>query len=233
MPDARLARLLLECSVRMEPAERENLKLLLGMAAGHLANLNGGRPQTIAAFNVVSSCLAQLQPHSHRVPSGGIVWHGRPSFLSNSFLEELKDESRSLRAKAIRHDEHFLSPGGPVASRLAVSNPLINLVQEHTGKITPNTIASYLYYDLPGQGICPHIDTDVFSLNALFVLQHSSIRQAESELFVWDSAGNPQLISMNPGDMVLFYADSVVHTRTPVSEGEQVSILTIGFRPVE
>jgi hypothetical protein len=182
--------------------ERDNLKLMLGMAAGELilTSKKSGGDQYVAAFEVVASCLAGLQAN---------------------------------RADAIKHDQHFLACGGRLADELAVCADLVALVKSSAGPVRATGTASYIYYDIPGQNICPHIDTDVFSINAILMLRHDYSDDPKSFLEIYPQNQPCESILLIPGEMIIFWADSVVHARSSVGLAETVNILTIGFQPTE
>jgi hypothetical protein len=218
----------------LSPAEQMSLKLILGLAAGGLAPEFGRpRPQGDRAFGAATSALARMQPYSSRIPPNGIVYRGRPDLLVDGTLERLQQEAKSLRPSALRYDEHYLGCGAPVANALATSETLRRFVEEHAGPVDPTGVASFLYYDEPGQGIDPHIDTDVFALNVLTMLEHErpAAGGRGSTLVMFPARGEPEIVDLEPGEMVIMFAGSVAHGRNKIVEGESVSILTFGFQP--
>ena len=224
---------LIRFSSQLSGPERDNLKLMLGLAAGNLADQwqIPDRHSDRMEFDTLLVCLEQLQPHSKKVPRNGIVYKGKPKFLSETLLGELQNEARIERLKAIDHNNHFLGCGGPTANQLAVSKQLLDFVISKAGSVGATSIASYLFYERTGQGLVPHVDTEVFSLNALMMIEHTGRGASQSQLVIFSSGLNREEIDLQPGELLLFFADSVVHGRTPVSEGELVTILTVGFQP--
>jgi hypothetical protein len=216
-------------------AEKVNFKLLLGLAAGGLAP-EFAKPKDrlqAASFDTVTDTLAGMQPYSKRIPRNGIAYRGRPALITPRLLADLQQEARTLRPSAQRFEEHFLGCGAPIANELAVSPELISFVREHAGEVEPTGIASFLYYEEAGQGIEPHIDTEVFSLNVLLMLEHRySGRLSRSALVVFPPFGEPERLDLMPGEVVVMFAGSVAHGREPMQEGESVSILTFGFHPL-
>lgn len=218
----------------LSPAERNNLRLLLGMAAGDLAKFAGSQSDVLRseALSSTVAALAGLQPYARVIPANGVVWRGRPSFMDERRLAELVAESHSRRTDARRYERQHLATGGPLADALAVSGDMQSLVAKHAGPgITATGIASYLFYDEAGLGIDPHVDTDVFALNAIILLKHDAVEDGRSELVVFPATGGRETVVLTPGELVLVYADSVVHGRTPTADGEVVHVLTIGFQP--
>ncbi|NJK32240.1 MAG: hypothetical protein HC927_07435, partial [Deltaproteobacteria bacterium] len=92
-------------------------------------------------------------------------------------------------------------------------------------------VASFLYYD-ERPGIDPHIDTDIFSLNVLLMLEHRQGEGPGSNLVIFPPRAEPQRLDLQPGEIVVMFAGSIAHGRERVSRGEAVSILTFGFHPL-
>jgi len=218
----------------LSAAEKANFKLILGLAAGGLAP-NFAKPvdrANASAFYIVSDTLARLQPYSKRISPNGIAYRGTPTFITPIILRELQDEARSLRPSARRFEEHFLGCGAPIANRLAISAELTSFVTKYAGEVRPTGIASFLYYDDVGQGIDPHIDTDIFSVNVLLMLEHECAGQGRSALVVLPPHGDRERLELIPGEVVIMFAGSITHGRERIKPGERVSILTFGFQPL-
>lgn len=222
-------------SSSLTPPERNNLRLVLCMAAGELAGATATAPGTIRdeALRATVGCLTRLQPHGARVPSTGILWYGRASWMTDSMLDELRAEAESQRPSAILYGRQYLAYGGPQANTLAMSANLVALAEQYAGKVRPTGVASYLYYDAEGLGIDPHVDTDVFALNALIMLRHDVVSTRNSCLSLYPPGGSTVKLDLAPGEMVLLFADSVVHGRDSVTAGETVHVLTVGMRPAD
>jgi hypothetical protein len=234
IPTCAVADKLQQLAGQLRPAERNNLRLLLCMAAGDLAPFAGECQDETrgSALRSTIAALARLQPYERQIPADGVVWQGRPVFLDDERLASLVAESHDRRPCARLYERQYLAPGGPRAAELAVAPEMVALVKEHAGPgITPTGVASYLFYDEPGMGIDPHVDTDVFALNAVLLLLHGHVGRPQSELVVFPTTGGRRSISLAAGELVLVYADSVVHGRTDTAHGENVHVLTIGFQP--
>jgi len=219
--------------VGMTQAERANYKFLLSLAAGGLV-VDGqppSRPGDRLAFTTAIKSIAQLQPHRHRVPPNGVVYLGRPAFVSEALLNDLRRESAELREKAERFDDHFVSPGGPIAQEVAFSEQLNDLVSTVADHVTPTARANYLYYDRDGLGIDPHIDNEAFSLNTILMLDHI-YTQDPSRLVLYPPDQQPERILLAPGDLIVFYADSITHARERMDKDEVVRIAAFGFHPI-
>jgi hypothetical protein len=217
----------------MSDAERANYKLLLGMAAGGLAQ--SGKPPSsgleAAAFATTINSIAALQPHRHRVPPDGVVYRGKPPFVTDELLSALKKESASVRPAAIRFDDHYVVSGAPLARNVAFSTQLDELIQAYADHVTPTAKANYLYYDEVGLGIDPHVDNEEFSLNAILMLEHV-YESNPSALVLYPPRSAIQRIHLAPGEMIIFYADSITHARERMKIGERISIVAFGFQPI-
>lgn len=218
----------------LNEAEQANFKLLLGLAAGGMTpDFERPSDQSSArSFDAVSNTLARLQPYSSRMTDGGVAYYGRPPFMTDELLSALQEEASSLRPEAIRSDEHFLGCGAPIANRLALSADLLDHVQAHAGTVEATGVASFLYYDEEGQGIEPHIDTDIFSLNVLLMLHHEHQIDPPSSLVVFPPNESARRYHLTPGEMLILFAGSIAHGREKMKRGESVGILTFGFQPV-
>jgi hypothetical protein len=226
---------LLNSAAQMTGGEREALKTVLCFAAQNLSP-DGQYPADATrreALRVVICSLANLQAHRHRIPPNGVVFRGRPPFMSDALLTALREEARLARAtRPVQQIGHSLGLGGPLADELAVSREMIDFVEAHSQPIRATGVASYLFYDAPGDGMKAHVDTGIFSINANIMLEHTAEVARQSYLYIYPSSGEPEKIVLEPGEMVLSYAGSVVHGRAPLGPGESVRNLTIGFQPV-
>ncbi|OLF13940.1 hypothetical protein BLA60_01790 [Actinophytocola xinjiangensis] len=214
----------------LSPAEQANLKLILGLSAGHLVPERDPRSQR--GRTAVSEALELLCPYEVADPRGA-QYRGRPDLLTDALLDTLIAEARDVGETAVPFDEHYLGCGGPVADRLATSAELTALVRSVVPGAEPTGIASYLFYRDAGQGIIPHIDTDIFSLNVLLMLDHRTPGDpaTSSALYMHYPDGSEERFQLTPGEVVIFLAGTQAHSRTPIVEGERVTILTFGFMP--
>lgn len=215
-------------------AEKANYKMLLGLAAGNLVPGFGEKSSAAnaSAFDAVSDALSRLQPFKEQIPPDGVAYVGRPDFMTDDLLGRLQDEARRTRPLARKLEEHYLGTGAPIANDLAVSDELVSFVQSHAGGALPTGVASFLFYDEPGLGIDPHVDTDIFSLNTLLMLDHVAGEGDASRLVLFPPYLEPQEYALKPGELIVFYAGSIAHGRHRMKPGESVTILTFGFHPL-
>jgi hypothetical protein len=214
----------------LNPAEQANLKLILGLSAGHLVPERD--PGSVNGRVAVSEALELLCPYEVDDPRGA-QYRGRPELVTDELLGSLIAEAQEVGATAVPFDEHYLGCGGPIADRLATSPELTALVRSVVPGAEPTGIASYLFYKDAGQGIIPHIDTDIFSLNVLLMLAHETPADpvTTSALYMHYPDGSDERFQLTPGEVVIFLAGTQAHSRTPIAEGERVTILTFGFMP--
>jgi hypothetical protein len=210
----------------LNDAELDNYKLLLGIAAGGLAQ-HGHLPEKgpkFEAFETVLRCLARIQPT-------GVLWRGRPDFMTDELLSRLQTEAIDSRKTAIKHDRYMLGCGGQLADELSTSVALKEFVNKFAPEVRPTGIASYLFYDKEGLGLNPHIDTEIFTLNAIIMLAQEYVTSPPSHLLLYPVDKPMQRVLLSPGEMLLLYAGGTVHAREDVKAGESVHLLTIGFQP--
>ncbi len=223
---------LADLSRSMTPAERAGLKVLLGSATAELLRVGRGTGGGVdaEALSASVSSIKRMQPHAHRVPPNGVVYRGRPGFLTDALLADLRAESDALRGTAVRFHDHLVVSGAPVARSVGFSPELSQLVSPLAGPVRPTSKANYLYYDEPGLGIDPHVDNEEFSLNAILMLRHEYTARP-SALVLFPLGSPSERVYLRPGEMIVMFADSIVHSRERVAAGERVGIVAFGFSP--
>lgn len=208
-------------------------------------------------FRLLADALRQLTPDAEAIPLNGIAYRGRPAWLNGALLRQLQLEAGQRRSLPLDRIDHFLGCGGARADVLSVSAPVRAFVEAHVGPVAPTGIASYLYYDQPGLGIRPHVDTEVFSINLMLMLRHScdgderhaahevhevhdahgahdrhGARGAPSATVVFPARGEPEYYRLRVGEAMIMHGSAVVHTRSLVQPGERVHLLTMGFNRI-
>ncbi|MGV0870470.1 hypothetical protein [Corynebacterium kalidii] len=230
MPTGELEYKLAELAAKLDKPERENLKLLLSMAAGGLISGHASTDDREAqkqALDIAQKSLPLLQRNpKHAVPDG-IVHIGRAPFFADDDLEALDKESRLYRSHAKRFHNHYVASDAPVAKEIALSSAINEFLTDKVGPALPTNKANYLYYDSPGLGIDPHVDKDVFSLNVLTMLEHSGARK--SVLKLYPNGTTPITLELQPGESLVFLADRVTHERTPTTGDENIRLVSFGY----
>lgn len=210
------------------------LKELLGIAAGGVPN-DGTLPSDPAAlggFRLAQNCLFELRRGRKNLREDGILYKGRPSFMTDELVAALQVEMEQLQLSAVRDRwQQFLSKGGPVVRSVVEHPELRALVIELAGPVLDKAEATCLFYDVPGAEIRPHVDVDQFCVNANLMIAHTAQGARSSDFVLYPVGGEPRRLHFEPGEFLLFYADCIVHARTSISPGEKVRAVSIGFRP--
>ncbi|WP_150123925.1 hypothetical protein [Methyloversatilis sp. RAC08] len=111
-----------------------------------------------------------------------------------------------------------------------MDSELKRFVQSLFPGVMPTGVASYIYYDGEGHGLDPHIDTEVYEINVIVMLEHVLPVSGEpSHLLIYENDVVPNRVLLVPGEVLILNAGSVVHAREDMARGEKVSILTVGF----
>ncbi|AHE29199.1 hypothetical protein [Burkholderia pseudomallei] len=219
---------LMKLASSLDPPERVCLKILLAASAAELMKQqrNEDGPNTAVIHALLRSVWRTAPMIAGR--KSGIAYCGRPPWLSEEILVRLQNESLQMRAEAARFHDHLVASNGTMASQVATSGEMKRFIQDYVGNFIPSGKANYLYYDAPGMGIEPHVDTDDFGLNAVMLLEHQ-YQSDPSSLVIFEHDGSRQVIRLTPGEMIVFFASSVVHAREFIKAGEIVRIVAFGF----
>jgi hypothetical protein len=162
---------------------------------------------------------------------GFVHYYGRPEWLTDEILEELRAEARRRRGQASDVERQAHARVGACGSRFASSREMLRLIAVSVRPACPTGNANYLYYDSPGSGIDPHIDSVDFPLQVLLMIDHHGFTNQRSSLVIFPNGPrDPVPIVLDPGHLVLFDAASVYHGRTSVSPGERLVLLGAGYR---
>jgi len=211
------------------------LKELLDIAARALSNdgVLPSDPNKLAGFSLAQECLIGLRKGRKNLTRDGILYKGRPSFITDDLLQALQYEMEELRstAKLDRWDQYISQPG-PLIRGISESKELLNLVQELVGPVHKEVDTTCMYYDKAGAQIPPHVDVDNFSVNANLLITHKVGGEQKSDFILYPVGSDPHRLIYRPGDLLIFYADCIVHSRTPIAKGEKVHAVSIGFRPM-
>jgi hypothetical protein len=181
------------------------------------------RPCLAAAWRVIVGALADAMP-------ARAICIGRPPFLGDAMLEELRAEAAGLRAWGARS---CVRPG-PLGRRLAVSRELTVAVGSALGyAVAPNYDASLLFYTPPGDfaaPFAPHIDNDTYKITAILMLDRHQAADGSpgSALLAYRPDGSADRIELEPGELAVT-EQGRVHAREPLKAGEQVTVLVIAL----
>ncbi|WP_156187968.1 hypothetical protein [Chromobacterium sp. LK11] len=186
--------------------------------------------------------LATIQPFSERVPPYGIVYRGRPDFMTDALLDSLKEESDACRVLAVpatlgESSQYIYQPISEdnitIAEQLAASDVMLALVQQYAGAALPSFMTSYIYYDCAGQSSPPHVDNAFTAITVMLGLRHECERGtfASRSVVYWPDQSRLDY-QLKPGELSIFFGVSTLHGRTPVDHGEKVQSLLLSFRPL-
>jgi|AGTN01.1.fsa_nt_gi hypothetical protein len=208
----------------LDPYETENYKLLMAMAAGKLAPLNGSQASgdRAAALRAALGTIAEIG-------RSDVIWRGRPPFLTEELMAELRRESREARRRARRNDQYWMEFGGPVA-RAVAQHPELTVLLGERGVAMEPAGCMYVYYMQPGDRVDPHVDEYEHSLNGILMIEHEH-QLAPSHLLLFHPGKPAERVLLTSGEMVVIDGGGLVHAREPIQEGETISLLTLGFKP--
>jgi len=181
--------------------------------------------------------LLDIQPFSDRVPMYGIAYRGRPDFMTDKLVEDLRTEASRFRPYAKLNFEQFIATidtpdDSTVCERLASSKDLYDLVTQHAGSCLRSYITSYIYYEVVGQCSKPHVDNAFTSITVMVGLRkdHEGLSSPSSSIIYWPGR-SPMEYRLEPGELVIFFGICVLHGRYPISSGETIHSLLLSFRP--
>jgi hypothetical protein len=223
-PEA-LTRKLTSFAQHLTPDDYLAFRMLLSLAGGGLlprALFPAPGSREAECFEIIARTIRELVP-------SGILWRGRPDFMTDVLLCKLQEEAYSRRPSALRRNRAFSSPVGPVASNLATSPDFMRLITTFAPKAQPSGFATYLYYDEPGAGVSAHVDRGEFNLNIVLCIDHVWNESPFSRLLLYLPGATAVRAQLEPGELVLFRAGGTFHGREDVHDGERVTVLTLGL----
>lgn len=174
---------------------------------------------TPAAARLVEGCQGHVQ------------YFGRPGWLDDEILKGLVSEADESRPSALENRRgQFGARAGKLAAQFAGSGPVTAFLERFAKSGMTCGESTFLYYESVGSGIVPHIDRPEFEYQILLMLRHTGYGARRSSLAVFpDGPKSGRFFPMEPGELVLFQAASVIHGRTDTTDGEVVNLLGLGF----
>jgi hypothetical protein len=213
--------------------ERRVYKSLLAGEADKFFNSDHELRVDSREFREFATLLMLLTPHSDEVPRSGVSFVGAPTWLTEELLGMLRGEADSGMFETLDRGDHLLGCGGPIADRLAVSRVVVDFISDLVGPVRATGIASYMFYRQAGSGIRPHVDTEVFSVNLMIKLKHTLRSGCPPSMTVIFPPELPRMSYHIPeGQAMLLHGSAMLHARTIVRDGEDISLLTIGFNKI-
>jgi hypothetical protein len=226
---------------KLSPDERDVFKHQLSLASTR--ELENGfevsrDPEKRTRFSRYLRQITAIQPFRERVPEFGIVYRGRPNFMTDSLVQDLRNESIRFRPHARMNLKQLIfqvdTPKEDTVSEcLAESDELHRFVAQHAGPCFQSFITSYIYYDFAGQCSEPHVDNAFTSITAMVGLRNDHADPAaptSSSIVYWPDRA-PMEFGLEPGEMAIFFGVCVLHGRTPIGTGDSVHSLLLSFRP--
>ena len=236
-----LAERLQNFSQQLSPNERDALKYQLSLASIKEIEEDFEISQNLHKrqrfFNFLRHILA-IQPFCERVPMYGIAYRGRPDFMTDKLVEDLRTEALQFRPYARLNFEQFIATidtpdDSTVCECLAASEDLYRLVAQHAGPCLRSYITSYIYYEVAGQCSKPHVDNAFTSITVMIGLRkdHEDLTSPPSASVIYWPDSPPMEYRLEPGEMVIFFGVCVLHGRYPISSRETIHSLLVSFRP--
>ena len=237
----KLSNKLAQFANELDYSERDALKFSLSVAAvGELENdfAVSENAEKRARFSKFLRYLLLIQPFRARIPDYGIVYLGRPPFMTQALVKALQTEATTLRPQArVNFEQYIVTVDTPndanLCEQLANSEEMYNLMSQYAGPCRPSFISSYIYYEHAGQRSSPHVDNAFTSLTAMIGIRHEyagAIERSSASVVYW--ADKPPLeYRLGPGEIAIFFGVCALHGRYPVQNGETVHSLLLSFQP--
>ncbi|MFC5473120.1 hypothetical protein [Paraherbaspirillum soli] len=236
-----LSEKLLGFAEQLSPNERDALKFQLSVASANELENDfeiSHSPEKRSRFSEFLRCTLAIQPFRERVPKYGIVYRGRPDFMTDDLVQQLRAEALSFRPQAKENYEQFIvtvdtPDDSTVCEKLAASDDLYRLVTQHAGPCQHSYISSYIYYEVAGQCSKPHVDNAFTSVTVMIGLRNDQLDPAapSSTSIVYWPDSPPMEYRLEPGELAIFFGVCVLHGRSPISAGETVHSLLLSFQP--
>jgi hypothetical protein len=227
-----LAQSLVSLLAEMDTVERVQCRELLSNALGGLSPsgsvpVHGWRAAAWIAVLGVLTTTGRC----------GATFLDRESILDQARFAALVSEAGIRYWFGVRMGMRMTAPSGPVAQAFGTDPELCRLVERAVGTgvlpgngVTSGDNATYLFYDVQGDGIQPHIDP--FGLtNVLVMLERipPSDGSEGSALILYQPGQDPTRLSLRPGDVIVLMGAGSVHCREPLGPGERVTMLSLVF----
>jgi hypothetical protein len=217
-------------AAQLTEQERDVLKYRLSRAiiAGLARSVQGAPPLMLL------QALRDIQPYRSSVPPSGVSYVGRAEFITEEMLASLRAECIHWRSHARLNGYQMISGvdtprSRSVAEQVASSRAVVDWVSRRAGRCQPSFVTNYLYYDAEGHYCEPHVDNAFTPVTAMLCLRHDGPIHSESRVIGPD--GTSTVYRLRPGEIALFYGTCVIHSRSPVLQGEIVHCLLMSFRP--
>lgn len=154
----------------------------------------------------------------------------RGDFGASVFTTLAADADRSLRSSGVRHNGKWNAPVGPAVEDFVSESGFLELVHAFSNvPLGPVRGATVIAYTKVGEHLPIHLDdTDFGEANVLLCVRHRLPRTGASATVFVTSDGVRSHV-LEPGMALLFDGAATLHGRTPLSEGEEVVLISFGF----
>jgi hypothetical protein len=175
--DASIVAALCSRAGQMTPAELRALRHVLGVA---ISGLDAERnlptdPRKLAAIRAIQDSLFRLTSYPGHIPDDGIVWRGRPAFVTDTVLAALQRRARAESVNKTRSGQHFFVEC-PTILELFPPRALASFLHGVEAGLQPSGKANLQYYESPGECIGAHVDVDDFGLAGVMLVRHEHER---------------------------------------------------------
>lgn len=160
------------------------------------------------------------------------VYAGRPAFVTDELLETLRAEAAGRRTAATLDQGMLMASPGDAARRFAYRDEMRELLAGLGLRAEASGAGKYVYCDRTAMGPGWHLHELPFVLNVELSLEHESPGEPGAQIVLGPPLGAPRPVRTRPGEMVVWFAGSVPHTRDEIADGERLTALSMFYEPV-
>jgi hypothetical protein len=183
-------------------------------------------------MSVITSETSRLKRHQLFPPHSGSIL----DWLPDDLLAELVEEGCSAIAeRGYQVDGKWNAEVGPVAESLLDLVDLPSVVRRVASiHVTQPHAATYIGYRDENDSLDFHVDAPGFGdVNLIICLNHDKPDPLGASETVFVTPEGLVRIASSRGSFILFDGVFTPHGRTPVRRGEQVVLLSLGFKVVQ
>jgi hypothetical protein len=181
-------------------------------------------------FPTIAGEIAGLNRHQ-RIESQFVTDH---TVFTVDDLSAMTDEAvAALRSAGFMHNGKWNAPVGSAALDFVDRFDLADTVSRLTGvEVEEPQGATYIAYLEAGGHLDFHLDDFHYGeVNLIVCLRHSGTAPAgQSSATVFIERAGYRLCPLQPGDFIVFDGAFTPHGRTPVTDGEQVVLVSFSFK---
>jgi hypothetical protein len=177
------------------------------------------------------TAMSAIDGYLDSIPGRRILYRGRPDWLTTDAFDFLRAEAAESFDRA---RERFTLVEYAEVSALAEKyveewTEFRSWIDARCGlPLEPRIRKVTFQYNRPTDHLPWHIDKpDKVALNCLIMLERSPIRHSALQLYTHDARILD--VDLDAGEVLLFKGDATPHRRTPLTDGEFVRLMSIGF----